>query len=243
MDIKQVAIDKLANSMRMYIEVHMQFSSLKRIDLEEAINNLDRAFETKLEAFHSLYDVTKHDFNYFKEGDTALLIMIRNAIHHRKHNLFHSWNKRMFNEGVNNHAGATYLFIHNRVCDRPPRMKYLYKLEDIFLRLDDKLESSGLITKINRDKREDLLRVISDTLQLEEILEYIKSERFPIDQVYINLIPIFISAVAKVFTTLKSNGVEFIGFDSKTYEEPFTNELSVDYSQRDYESMKIPEYL
>ncbi|MGL4604177.1 MAG: hypothetical protein ACRCU9_08510 [Iodobacter sp.] len=83
MKIKQIAVDKLSNTMRMYGEAKFNFEWLKLIDKEEAINNLDRAFESKLEAFHSLYDVTKYDFEYFSNADTALLILIRNAIHHR----------------------------------------------------------------------------------------------------------------------------------------------------------------
>lgn len=77
MKIKQIAVDKLSNTMRMYGEARFNFERIKLIDKEEAINNLDRAFESKLEAFHSLYDVTKSDFNYFEHADTALLILIR----------------------------------------------------------------------------------------------------------------------------------------------------------------------
>lgn len=243
MDIKQHAIDKLANSMRRYVEDHMRFDSLKLVDKEEATNNLDRAFEAKLEAFHSLYDVTKSDFDYFKDGDVALLIMIRNAIHHRNHNLFHSWNKRILNEGLEHHRGATYLFVSHRVCNRAPIMNYFYRLEDIFLRLDPNLESPDLVGNMRDNKREELLNTILDTLKIEEIITYTASTQFPRDQVYINLMPIFISAVAKVFTALKAKGVEFIGFDAKVYEEPFTSELSVDYSHRDYNPIKIPGWI
>jgi len=49
--------------------------ALKLIDLEEAIDNLDSAFEAKLEAFHSLYGVDKDDFDYFANADTAVLIL------------------------------------------------------------------------------------------------------------------------------------------------------------------------
>ena len=70
-NIKEQAIKKLANSMRIYAETHMDFQRLKTIDTEEVIDNLDRAFEAKLEAFHSLYDVTKDDLDYFSYGDTA----------------------------------------------------------------------------------------------------------------------------------------------------------------------------
>ncbi|SDE16249.1 hypothetical protein SAMN05660405_02541 [Psychrobacter pacificensis] len=40
----------------------MRFHKLKLVDGEEAINNLDCAFEAKLEAFHSLYDVNRPDY-------------------------------------------------------------------------------------------------------------------------------------------------------------------------------------
>ncbi|EKK7104504.1 hypothetical protein PON33_004720, partial [Salmonella enterica subsp. enterica serovar Alachua] len=46
MEIKQQAIKKLSNSMRVYVETHLEFHRLKEIDKEEAIDNLDLAFET-----------------------------------------------------------------------------------------------------------------------------------------------------------------------------------------------------
>ncbi|EJT6001814.1 hypothetical protein N3M21_004846, partial [Salmonella enterica subsp. enterica serovar Alachua] len=64
MEIKQQAIKKLSNSMRVYVETHLEFHRLKEIDKEEAIDNLDLAFETKLEAFHSLYDISKSGIDY-----------------------------------------------------------------------------------------------------------------------------------------------------------------------------------
>ncbi|MFL9764903.1 hypothetical protein [Vibrio cyclitrophicus] len=62
MVIQEQALSKLANAMRIYGEAHMNFNRLKLVDAEEAIDNLDRALEAKLEAFHSLYDVTKDSF-------------------------------------------------------------------------------------------------------------------------------------------------------------------------------------
>lgn len=51
--------------------------------------------------------------------------------------------------------------------------------------------------------------------------------------------PIFISAICKVFKTLKAKGVEFKGFDAKVYEEPFTNELKVDMGKFIYNPIRI----
>ncbi|KXV74298.1 hypothetical protein AD951_00610 [Acetobacter malorum] len=55
------AISKLANAMRIYSEAHWKYAHLFKIDPEEAINNIDRLFEMKLEAFHTLYDVSASD--------------------------------------------------------------------------------------------------------------------------------------------------------------------------------------
>ena len=38
------AISTLANTMRLYVEGHMRFAELFKVDREVAINNLDRAF-------------------------------------------------------------------------------------------------------------------------------------------------------------------------------------------------------
>ncbi|EJT1341388.1 hypothetical protein QNE93_004395 [Vibrio vulnificus] len=240
MKIKQIAVDKLSNTMRMYVEARFNFERLKLVDKEEAINNLDRAFEAKLEAFHSLYDVTKSDFDYFEHADTALLILIRNAIHHRDHDLFISWNKEMLlNGGLERNNGAEFLLASNRVCDRPPVMQYYYKLEDVLFRLDKSLGSPFLENRMRPAQKDELLRKLDEQLKFNDIVDYAKSERYPVRQIYLNLIPIFTSAVVKVFTELKSKGFQFEGYDAKVYEEPFTNELSVDYAVIDYKPVRI----
>ncbi|MGL4604176.1 MAG: hypothetical protein ACRCU9_08505 [Iodobacter sp.] len=141
--------------------------------------------------------------------------------------------------GLEKNNGAEFLLASNRVCNRPPLMKYYYKLEDILLRLDDSLNSPFLENRMKPKQRSDLLQKIMDQLKFDKVIEYAKSNRYPLNQIYINLIPIFTSAVVKVFSELKSNGFEFIGDDAKIYEEPFTNELNVDYSVMDYRPVRV----
>ena len=110
--------------MRIYGETKLDFERLKNIDVEEAINNLDRAFEAKLEAFHSLYDVTNNDFAYFDCPETSTLIMLRNAIHHRNHLLFKSWNHEMIlNDGIKKNLGAEFLMVSHTIGEKVPLMK------------------------------------------------------------------------------------------------------------------------
>ena len=60
----------------------MRFERLFAIDREEAIDNVDRALEAKLEAFHTLMMSLKRVL-LFRFADTTLIIALRNAIHHR----------------------------------------------------------------------------------------------------------------------------------------------------------------
>jgi hypothetical protein len=239
-EIQQQAIKKLANSMRIYVETHMNFQRLKNVDQEEAIDNLDRAFESKLEAFHSLYDVSKNDIDYFSCGDTAAIILLRNSVHHRDHLLFKSWNQEMaLNEGYKKYLGAEFLLASYDVLDTPARMRYFYKLEDFYLRIDKKLGSPYLEQRMGANNREKLLVQLDVDLHFSAIKQRAKEGRYPNSQIYINVMPIFISAVCRVFKALKEKGVEFVGFDAEAYEEPFTNELEVDFSKVSYVPLHI----
>ena len=240
MEIQQQAIKKLANSMRIYVETHLDFQRLKNIDKEEAVDNLDRAFEAKLEAFHSLYDVSKSDIDFFAHGDTAALILMRNAIHHRDHLLFRSWNQDMaLDDGYKQYLGAQFLLAGYDVLDSPARMHYFYKLEDFYLRVDESLSSPYLEKRMGAVNRKKLIEQLDSDLHFIDIKQRAKADRYPDGQVYVNVMPIFISAVCRVFKALKEKGVEFVGFDAKAYEGPFTNELQVDFSKLIYEPLRI----
>lgn len=232
MEIQQQAIRKLANSMRIYVESHIDFQRLVRIDKEEAIDNLDRAFESNLEAFHSLYDVSKEYLDYFAHADTASLILIRNAIHHRDHLLFRGWNQEMaLDEGFKKHIGAEFLLVDYKTLRSPSKMRYFYKLEDFYHRIDETMASPHLEKRMSPANRRKLLNKLNSDLFFSEIRRRAELGRYPIKQVYVNVIPIFISATCRAFSALKSAGVEFVGFDAKAYKEPFTDELKVDFSQ------------
>ncbi|NIF18676.1 hypothetical protein [Pantoea sp. Cy-639] len=240
MEILQLAVRRLANSMRIYVEAHCEFQRLKYIDKEEAIDNLDRAFESKLEAFHSLYDVSKDRVDYFSSADTASVILMRNAIHHRDHLLFKSWNHEMaLDEKYKNYLGAEFLLVDYPVLGAPSKMRYFYKLEDFYLRIDESLSSPYLEKKMGAAKRRSLLEKINSELRFLDIKAYAESERYPVGQIYINVMPIFISAICRVFGALKESGLTFSGYDAKVYEEPFTNELEVDFSKFTHMPLRI----
>jgi hypothetical protein len=239
-EIIKLALDKLSNSIRMYSEVCAGFDRLKLIDREEAIDNLDRAFEAKLEAFHSLYDVSKSEFEYFNNADTSLLILLRNAIHHRDHTLFHSWNYEMFhNNGLEKNHGAAFLMASHKVNDGAYTSRYFYKLDDIFDRIEDSRKSPYLESKMGPKNRKKLLLQITNELNFSLITSQATSERYPSNQVYINVVPIFISAMSKVFCCFKDKGVDFSRFDSDVYVEHFTKIMDIDFKGIDFQQVRI----
>ncbi len=240
-EIIKLALDKLSNSMRMYSEVCAGFDRLKLIDREEAIDNLDRAFEAKLEAFHSLYDVSKSEFEYFSNADTSLLILLRNAIHHRDHSLFHSWNYEMFhNKGLEKNSGAAFLMASHIVNDGAYTSRYYYKLDDIFDRIDDSRDSPYLETKMGAKNRKKLLKQMNEDLSFNSIALQAISERYPSKQVYINIVPIFISAMSKVFCYFNEKGIDFSRFDSDVYVKHFTKTMEINFKSIDFKQVRLP---
>lgn len=239
MSLQQSALSRLANSMRLFGEANFKFERLKRIDLEEAVHNLDRTFEAKLEAFHSLYDVDKTEFDYFAHADTAALIMLRNAIHHRDHPLFSSWNEEMaLNGGIARSQGAEFIFAAHEVVGAGHTMRQCYRLDDFYLRLDETL-ASPYLGRMKKGSRETLLEQIHSELRFREISGHAAAHHYPSHQVYVNVIPVFISALCRVFGSLNERGIKFDGFDAETYKPVFVDELSVDLSKVSYNTMRI----
>lgn len=231
-NVVEGAISTLANTMRLYAESHMRFGELFKVDREEAINNLDRALEAKLEAFHALYDVSKAIFHYFDHGDTALVIAVRNAIHHRDHPLFRSLFSRLFLEGdPSRWRGASFLLAtHPTRHGAPIRMSHYFKLHDFSVRLDPRLASPYLEVRPKGDRAGQKFMLIERQLGFAVIRQKGANERYPEDQIYLDLIPIFSSAICRVFKRMKAAGIAFKGYDAETYLGPFTSEIDVDLS-------------
>lgn len=228
--------------MRIYVEAYIRFGDLFKIDPEEAIDNLDRAFEMKLEAFHTLYDVSNKLFPYFKHGDTALLITVRNAIHHRDHPLFRSLKRRLHLDegGVERWLGASFLLAsRSTLHGAPVRMSHHVRMDDIDARIDPSLSSPYLDTFVSGTKAADRLKVIEHQLGFPEIRRFGSQHRYPNDQTYLDLMPIFISAVCKVFKVMKGAGIGFKGFDAETYSTPFTSELEIDLDSHTFMELRF----
>lgn len=209
----QRAWEGLANSMRLYVESKLRFKSIFEVDREEAVKNQDLAMEAKLEKFHVLYDVTKNlpGFDYFNHGDTSLVIALRNAIHHYEgHQLFQSWNARIhLNDTIGRLSGAAFLLGSTTPEEDTLAVRFYYLLDDFFIRLPALKEA-------------DKLRALWESeLKFAVIAKVGVDEHYPKAQVYVDVMPAFMSAVRRVRGWLASAGFVPSGFDSETYYQSF----------------------
>ncbi len=219
----------------------MSFHELVLIDREEAIDNLDRASEAKLEAFHTLYDVSKPTFSYFAYGDTSLLIAIRNALHHRDHPLFRSLYARLvLDDDPARWRGASFLLAtFPTLHGAPIRMRHFVRLDDLDARLNPGIAFPYLDNLTRAGRLEERFRLVDRDLALGAIRAEAVRERYPQDQVYLDLMPVFISAVVRVFKAMKAAGFAFKGFDADTYSGPFTSEIEVDLGRPQLSAFRV----
>lgn len=240
MNPTEIALSRLSNAMRIYAEACANFEYLKRIDRDEAIDNLDMSFESKLEAFHSLYDIDHREFNYFENADTALLIALRNAIHHRDHIIFRSWNKWLsVHENFEQAKGNSFLFATHFIADTDYTSHQFYNLNDFYLRFDPKSTSVYSDTKLKKANKERLFLKLSTDLGLDELSKHATSSGYDKSKVYINIIPIFMSAISRVFESLRERDCKFDGFDAEIYESHFSSKITIYPNRFTYRSLMI----
>lgn len=234
------ALGRFANGMRLYGEAFLRYSGLVEIDKEEAIHNLDRSFEAALEGFHGLYDVSKNLLNYHAFPETSLLISLRNALHHRNHPLFHSLLQTLWLGGdTESLHGAEYLIARHRTTGGAPSlMMHLVKLSDVYDRLDPRANSPYL-KRMVRNNASGQFELIEAGLALTKVWCHTRAERYPDNQVYLDVMPVFKSSVSRVFAALVDARVPFKNHDENIYKQMFIEEVKVDLQHFDFFALRI----
>ncbi|MGK5011563.1 hypothetical protein [Janthinobacterium sp. MDB2-8] len=210
----QHAWENLSNTLRLYVESHMDFAALYKVDRPDAVTRQDRALEAKLEKFHTLYDVTKHvpGFDFFRHADTSLLIVMRNAIHHRDHPLFVSWEAFVLaQEAAEKLPSNSYLFASTTPEANRMMLRYYVPLDDFRERL-----TSPMV------KNADALSLLWDQDLRFAQMRHVGSEKgFEAKSVYVDMMPAFISAMHRLRGWLSTMDFVPSGSDGRIYFESF----------------------
>lgn len=233
------AADRLANSLRLYAEASLSSRALFATDQEEAIDNLDRAFDAILQAFHSLYDAmaaAKLPLDWHGHGETAACILVRNARHHNAGGLFESWNSRMLkHDGLQRMAGAAFLMVGYRLVAEEGRVSEYYVPWDDFRA---RLAMPKTESKIKDPPA--LAGVLERDCSFAKIQGQANQERYPTGQVYLNLIPLVMNAATRVFSALRLAGIDLTRFDSATYADHFAAKAIADLQVPTFKSIRAP---
>lgn len=210
------AWENLSNTLRLYVEAHLDFASLYKVDRPDAVTRQDRTLEGKLEKFHTLYDVTKdlQGFNYFKHADTSLLIVLRNAIHHRDHDLFVSWEAFVLaHEETQKLPSSKYLFASLTPESEQIVLRYYLPLDDFRKRLPD--------AKLKAADRAAIGALWEQDLRFADITAVANREGFDAASVYVDVMPAFISAMHRVRGWLATTSFVPRGSDGRIYYRSF----------------------
>jgi len=219
-------INELSTEMRIYLEQSLK-THLIEIDNEEYITNLINSQKSMLEKYHALYDLLKpysNKFNYFDYGECILPVEIRNIIHHSLYPL-RSWLESIqLHEQYREYNGAEFLLANYDGYDviTRPLIEIYFNYEDIVNYNNEKVNQS----KNNLSKYE------SD-LSFKKIEENANVERYPHNQIYINIMPIILNSLKRIYNFLSS---EFnilssdLNYDGKVYFEMITIEGDIKIS-------------
>ena len=110
------SFEDLAQTFRVLLESDWKFKQLITVDRPEAVGTLETAINTKLNAFHNLYDLMLKDLgnpvDWYSTPELCVILSIRNARHHNKANRIRS----------------IYNF-HTKTCNSPQMNKYTSMLQ------------------------------------------------------------------------------------------------------------------
>ena len=236
--VVQDAAERLSNALRIYFEVRIQSAAISREDIGEAVDNVDRAFDSILAGMHSLYDAMgskKILGNWWEHGDTAACLLIRNARHHNATPYFSSWNKSMLKDGrIATMSGAAFLLVGYAALDSSSHVAEYYVP---FFDFQDRLSQDK---KSHIKDPGALVRLFDAALAFQVIRAKALKERYPNNQVFVNMMPVVVQASTRVFSWLKTSGIEPSGFDSRVYASHFADSKYFDMASPTFRMLRLP---
>ncbi|AQH05477.1 hypothetical protein A9R05_41480 (plasmid) [Burkholderia sp. KK1] len=117
-------------------------------------------------------------------------------------------------------------------------MMHLIKLEDIYMRLDPRRKSDYL-NQMGKANALGKFINLETGLAFGKVWEKARKGRYPSEQIFIDMLPIFNCAVSRVFTALDAAKIPFQGFDANAYKSTFIHELRTDVQNFDYFGLRM----
>ncbi|MDW4560169.1 MULTISPECIES: hypothetical protein [Aeromonas] len=209
------SFEDLAQSLRIFLESYWKLGQLLEVDRAEAVGNMEGAFKSILNSYHSLYDSMLKEpaitVDWYATPQLAIILAIRNAKHHNVANKI----RNIFNYHIFNHKSpsdsSAYLLVD---FPAPPEEEggdcfdFYISWNDIDVLLQLPRKESRL-----RDGTRDLIR---DYLHAQEFEKIAKKEGIEKERVFINSVPIVLNAgialsphIKDIVKTVSTEGKHF----------------------------------
>ncbi len=199
------AFEEFAQSLRISLEASFNANQggLLMVDRAEAVGNIENAFTSMLNAFHSLYDATEKQLrastiDWYGTEALAIILAIRNARHHNKANKIRTLYTYHTQEAERLQHMEQYVFVDFTIDDEGADTYDLYiSWYDLNLFLD-------LPEKESRIKP-DTCNSIKEYINASKFIEYANYYELPESKVFINVIPLIVNAAATVVPSIKTH--------------------------------------
>jgi hypothetical protein len=141
---------------------------------------------------------------------------------------------------MSRYSGGAFLMASHNINEEDFGSKFYYKLDDIYDRIDASRDSPYLEKMMGNNNRKKLIKLLNEQLNFPRIYEQAKIEGYPSKQIYINIMPIYFSAINRIFRSFKKSEMEFKGFDSDTYQSYFTSGQNSQLNSIGYKKIRLP---
>jgi hypothetical protein len=198
-----IAFEELSQSLRVLPEAcfRAHAGGLLRVDRAEAVGNIETALGSILNSFHSLYDaiekeVGAHPVDWYATAELATVLAIRNARHHNQANRIRTLYTYHVQESARPTDLETYLLIDFPSKDEGADTYDLYvSWKDFELLLSLPRSQTRL--------RPETCLLIRNYLGADRFGAYSRRFRLPKRKAFVNAIPLFVNAAAKVVPAIR----------------------------------------
>jgi len=212
------SFEELAQSLRILLEADWRANQggLLMLDRAEAVGNIETALTSVLNGFHSLYDAIEkqldtNPIDWYKLGELATILAIRNARHHNKANKIRSLYTYHAQEAENLQHMEQYVLVDYITPDDGA------DTFDVYVSWAD---LNRLLSMPKKESRinPDTCNVIKEYLNSSKYSKYATHFELPDSRVFINIVPLIVNAAATIVPLIKQhcsgNSTESAAFSS-----------------------------
>ena len=214
------SFEELSHALRILAEADLRaHKGLLEIDRAEAVGNIETAFTSILNAFHSLYDACQKQkasicLDWYAVGELATILTLRNARHHNHARKIRTLYTYHVQENSKPTEMVSYVLVDFPALDPTARWSELY------ISWGDLVTLFSLLEKDTRLRRS-TITLVRHCLGSEGFSSYAASYDAPVNLVFFNAFPLITNAAIKVVSALAEH-IKPASMEAKTYFRQFS---------------------